>query len=152
MPAAWRTWIETGKVMPFGSSVGSYKELPKWRRRADGTERLSELRMAILCHPSFLLHFLPVFPLTGFTDPRIHTVGRIVLAIKLLQMSPVLYTNDRRYVRQDIARHAVAAVEIVFSKRMHIHAFFNDVILMEDIAHKMAVIELVHQLAVDLRR
>ena len=33
-----------------------------------------------------------------------------------------------------------------------IDPFFDDVILMEDIAHKVAVIELVHQLAVDFRR
>ena len=37
-------------------------------------------------------------------------------------------------------------------QRMRIHPFFDDVILVEDIAHEMAVIELVHQLAVNLRR
>lgn len=31
-------------------------------------------------------------------------------------------------------------------------SLFNDVILVEDVAHKVAVVELMHQLAVDFRR
>ncbi len=49
-----RTWIETGKVMPVPAAALSYKKQksrPDGGGGADGTERLSELRMAILCHP-----------------------------------------------------------------------------------------------------
>ncbi|MOA58898.1 hypothetical protein D3C78_1833970 [compost metagenome] len=35
---------------------------------------------------------------------------------------------------------------------MRIDTLFDDVILMENMAHKVAVIEFMHQLAVDLRR
>ncbi len=106
-----RTWIETGKVMPVPAAALSYKKqkAANGGGGADGTERLSELRMAILCHPSFLLHFLPVFPLTGFTDPDSYCWSDRSRD-KTSATSPVLYTNDRRYVRQDIARHAAAAV------------------------------------------
>lgn len=49
-----RTWIETGKVMPVPAAALSYKKQksrPNGGGGADGTERLNEVRMAILCHP-----------------------------------------------------------------------------------------------------
>lgn len=75
--------------------------------------------------------------LTGFTDP-VHAVGRIVLMIKLLQRF-VLYANDRRYARQGIARRFRRSASVLSTH------LFSRYILMEDIAHKMAIIELVHQ-------
>ena len=82
-----RTWIETGKVMPVPAAALSYKKAKSRPNGggADGTERLSEFGWRYSAIRNFLLHFLPVFPFTGFTDPRIHAVGRIVLAIELLQ-------------------------------------------------------------------
>jgi len=40
----------------------------------------------------------------------------------------------------------------LFFQRMYIHAFFDDVILMENMAEEVAVIELVHEFAVNFRR
>ena len=48
-------------------------------------------------------------------------------------------------------RHARAAGEHLLLQFVSIYPF-DDIILMEDVAHKMAVIELMHQLAVDFRR
>lgn len=42
--------------------------------------------------------------------------------------------------------------EHLLFQRVRVDPFFNDVILVEDVAHKVAVVELMHQLAVDFRR
>ena len=46
----------------------------------------------------------------------------------------------------------VQKLQHLLFQRMCIHAFFHDVILMEYIAHKVTVIELMHQLTVDFWR
>ena len=80
-----RTWIETGKVMPVPAAALSYKNKSRPNGGGGQTAQNERGTDGDTLPSVILFHFLPVFPLTGFTNPRIHTVGRIVLAIKLLQ-------------------------------------------------------------------
>ena len=96
--------------------------------------------------------FFPEFQLTCFTNTRIHAVGGVIFTIKMRQ-------RLRRFVQMPnvmlcrILRAALAQqFQHLLFQRMGIDAFLHDVILMEDIAHEMTVIEFMHQLAVNFRR
>ena len=54
--------------------------------------------------------------------------------------------------RRILCASRVQQREHLLFQRVRIHPFLNDVILVEDVAHKVAVIELVDQLAVNFRR
>ena len=147
-----RTWIETGKVMPVrAAALTINKKPPKMAAAGDGTERLCEFGWRY----SAIRNFTPLpasFSVYWFYRSPDSCCWSDRSRDRTSATSPVLYTNDRRYARQGIARRAAVGSSSICSFNACTSTPFHYVILMEDIAHKMAVIELVHQLAVDLRR
>ncbi len=84
----------------------------------------------------------PAFQLTGFANTGVKAVGRIELTIErgqlrlgLIEMADVMLCRILRAARLQNRQH-------LRFQGMDIHPFFNDVVLMEDMAEKMAVIQL----------
>ena len=94
----------------------------------------------------------PVFLPRCFTDAGIHAVCRVIRAIKLLKCVRGFIKMSDVVFRRILCAAFTQKGEHLLLQFVCIDPFLDDVILMEDIAHKVAVIELVHQLAVELRR
>ena len=95
-------------------------------------------------------YFMPSFYVCWFYQYRIHSVGRIIFLIKRAKFSGALYRWPTLCSAGYCARVGAVIPASVLLTRGHLR-LFNDIILMEYMAHKMAVIEFMHQLTVNFR-
>ena len=107
-----RTWIETGKVMPVPAAALSYKKQKAAQMAAAGQTAQNDkvnsdgdTLTSVIFTPlaaSFSVYWFYRSPDSCCWSDRSRD--------RTSATSPVLYTNDRRYARQGIARRAAVAV------------------------------------------
>ncbi|SUG04800.1 Uncharacterised protein [Salmonella enterica subsp. enterica serovar Pullorum] len=96
--------------------------------------------------------FLPEFPLTRFADTGVHTVGWVILPIKTRQRFRRFIQMSNVVLRRVLCPPRLQQLQHLRFQRVDVDAFLHDIVLMKNVAHKVAVIEFMYQLAVDFRR